>query len=163
MRPVLIAALLFLMLSMIALPAQAGFRSLANEISMNEDLDRVWIPFLGIGRVFVKVAHPEGIHDLRLAVFEKRHPSIQIDLESLVDRHVDLDAWSPMVRARSRTEDSHIFIQERGENIGLLVASSDGDEVVVIELELDAERFAEEMEGDGDFISLGRGERATRE
>ncbi len=157
MKRALIASILFLLMCTIALPAHAGFRSMANEISMNQDLDRVWIPFMGIGRMFVKATHPDGVHDIKLAVFEKRRSTTTVDLNRLIQRHVDLDEWSPMVRAQSRTEDSHIFVQERGDNIGLLIASSDGNEVVVIELELDAERFAREMEEDGDFVSLGLG------
>ncbi len=157
MKRALIAAALFLMMFTIALPAHAGFRSLANEISMNDDLNRVWIPFLGVGRMFVKMAHPEGVHDLKLAVFEKRRSSAVVDLDRLIERHVDLDSWSPMVSSTSRGENAHIFVQERGDNIGLLIASNDGDEVVVIELELDAERFAQELEEDGDFVSIGRG------
>lgn len=158
MKRALIAAALFLLMWAVALPAEAGFRSLANEISMNDDLERVWIPFLGVGRMFVKITHPDGVHDLKLAVFEKRGRAAEIDLDQLLERHIDREAWSPMVRASSRTEDSHIFIQERGDNIGVLIAASDGEEVVVIELELDAERFAHEIENDGDFISLARGE-----
>ena len=156
MKRFVIAATLFLLLAGVAVPAEAGFRSLANEISLNDDLDRVWIPFLGVGRVFVKIAHPDGIHDIKLAVFEKRRRSVEIDLDHLVRRHVDLEDWSPMVRANTREDDALIFMQERGENIGIFIAASDGDEVVVIEIELDAERFARELEDDGDFISLAR-------
>lgn len=158
MKRVLIAAALFLMMSAIALPAHAGFRALANEISMNGDLERVRIPFMGLGRIFVKIAHPDGIRDLRLAVFEKRHGAARVDLDSLVRRHVDMDQWTQMIRASSKGDDAHIFFQERGDHVGLFIAASDGREVVVIELELDAERFAREMEGDGDFVSLGRRE-----
>ena len=158
MKRALIAATLFLLMMTIALPAEAGFRSLANEIGMQEDLKRVWIPFFGIGRMIVKVAHPDGIHDVKLAVFEDRGGADLVDLEVLVGRHLDLEDWSPLIHARSKAEDAHVFVQDRGENVGIFIAARDGSEIVVLEVELDADRFAQEMEGDGDFISLGRGE-----
>lgn len=158
MKRVLIATALFLMMSAIALSAHAGFRALTEEISMNGDLDRVRVPFMGLGRIFVKITQPDGVRDLRLAVFEKRPGAATVDLDDLVRRHVDMDQWNRMIRTSSKGDHAHIFFQERGEHVGLFIAASDGREVVIIELELDAERFAREMEGDGDFLSLGRRE-----
>lgn len=141
-----------------ALPADAGFRSLANEIGTQHGLKRVRIPFLGIGRIFVRFAQPDGVHDVKIAVFEDRGGASAVDLPRLVRRHIDPDAWSPMIRASSKGEDTHIFIQEHGDNIRLLIAARDHGEIVVIEVELDAERFARELADDGDFISIGRGD-----
>lgn len=158
MKRAIITAVLFLLMASVALPAEAGFRSLANEISMRGDMKRVWIPFFGVGRVFVKMAHPDGIHDVKLAVFEDRGGADLVDLKRLVERHLDLEDWSPIVRARSQGEDTHVFVQERGATIGVFIAARDEDEIVVVEIELDPERFAEEMEDGGDFVDLALGE-----
>ena len=159
MKKLALTAATLLILVSFTVPAEAGFRSFAADVEMMDGLDRVWIPFFGIGRALVRVTHPDGIHDIKLAVFEDRGGADPIDLERLIDRHLDPESWSPLVHARSQDEDTHVLVQERGGNMGVFIAARDGDEVVVLEIELDAERFVREMEGEGDFVELARGER----
>jgi hypothetical protein len=144
----------------VAGPAEAGFRSLSREIGMSRDFNRVTIPFFGVARFAVWMVKPDGIHDVKLAVFESRgRGGSSVDLGTMMQRHARR-GWSPMIRTSSRGgEETHIFVQERGENIALLIAAKDRGEVVVIELVLNPERFAAVLDEGGDFVSIGRGSR----
>jgi hypothetical protein len=55
------AALLFLFA--VALPLHADFASIARAIDAQHGVNRVWIPFLSIARVAVRLVEPEGVHD----------------------------------------------------------------------------------------------------
>ena len=136
--------------------ASADFRSFAGEVGRTPELKRIWIPFFGLGRLVVRKIHPNGVHDIKLAIFECQRGNPRVDLAGLVRRHVDSRRWSPMIRAVSGGEESHIFFEDRGKTIGLFIAVRSDEEVVVLELDVDPETFVRELESGGDFISIGR-------
>src|SRR5258708_12148623 len=56
--------------ALFALPMRGGFDEVVNAISRTSGLHRTPIPFFGLARFAVRVAHPHGVHDIQLATFE---------------------------------------------------------------------------------------------
>src|SRR5712691_4136942 len=67
-----------------------------------------WIPFFGLARTAVRVVHPEGVHDLQLAVFEGKGPLDPLDLQNVMSTRAGRD-FSPLVRVRSRRGQESTF------------------------------------------------------
>lgn len=132
--------------------AWAGFNEVVATIEESTELRRIWIPFFGIARAFVKTTHPDGVYDIKLAVFEGRigrTPSAFVDMmrDSLGSE------WQPMVVSQSRKsgEIAHIFAQESKRGMRLLIVALEDGEATVIEVELDPERVDELIEGELDL------------
>ncbi len=132
-----------------ATPAAADFRRLTGQIGRIHDVHRQRIPFFGLGRLVVRMLKPEGIHDVKLAIFEDQTRGRNIDLLSIINRTLDHD-WRLMVKAYSRRsgEETVVLAREEGRLIRLMVVSREDGEIVVVETAMDLERFAEHLMDD---------------
>ncbi len=103
-----------------------------------------------IGMV-VRVAHPEGVSRLRMAIFEHRNFSgigddrrfasvVEAALAEPRRRERPGPGWRLMVRSWSRrdNEQDYIYARARGKRLGLFIVSLEPDEAVVMELEANA-------------------------
>jgi hypothetical protein len=145
-KRVLLAALLIAF----AAPLYADFRSI--ERALTARLGRpTYIPLLGLVRVATWVAHPEGVHDFQLAVYEGPRRGVDgVEIERIVAREVP-PGFAPLVRARSRNgEWTFIYARPSGNRVELIVVAHDhGDgDTTLIRVDVDAVRVAREM-GDG--------------
>jgi hypothetical protein len=143
---VLLAALLIA----VAAPLYADFHSI--ERALTARLGRpTYIPLLGLVRVATWVAHPEGVHDFQLAVYEGPRRGVDgVEIERIVAREVP-PGFAPLVRARSRNgEWTFIYARPSGDRVELIVVAHDhGDgDTTLIRVDVDAVRVAREM-GDG--------------
>jgi hypothetical protein len=102
----------FLVASGAALIADSEFDHVVKAIEIHYHTKRTHVPFLGVANVFVKVAHPAGASEFKLAVFE--------DLKSIgEDDERDLDQFMhgfsssrlrPLVRVHSQHDGESIYI-----------------------------------------------------
>jgi hypothetical protein len=125
---------LLLLLLPAALPA-SEFDWMTREFARQSGTQPLHIPFLGLARFVVGVAHPAGAHDLRLAVFEHAHVDSQ-QFSHMADSTVG-NNWKPIVRVRESSGDvSNIYAQPDGKHIRVLIATRSNDEVVFVELSI---------------------------
>ena len=65
-----------LLLTLVAPQAFADFSHVARALERRLGTNRTWIPFLGVARALVRTVHPNGVHDVQLAVFEGHQKSL---------------------------------------------------------------------------------------
>ncbi|HUP65991.1 MAG TPA: hypothetical protein VM557_12015 [Thermoanaerobaculia bacterium] len=117
------------------------FGTLVRAVESEAGVRRQSIPFLGLARTGVRMIHPKGVRDFRLAVFETGN----VEVSERVDRAIASIAgrgWSPLVRVTGRNgERTAIWMRSslQGEGIEMIVFSHDASESVIIQLEMDPE------------------------
>lgn len=97
--------------------------------------------------VAVKVARPEGVGSLKMAIFEGQDFSScpgDAVLEETIQSALAED-WRPMVRVWSKRdgEHTHIYTREIGKDIQLLIVTVEETEAVVLQAKMSAKKFAE--------------------
>jgi hypothetical protein len=116
------------------------FDALTNYIKQNYQGKRIKIPFLGLGRFFVKIVRPAGVKSFKLAVFENvrlNHSAANAAAHplNLMMREVLDPAWQPLIRVRNREgQQMYVYARETGKDIKLLIASIDNEEAFVLRL-----------------------------
>lgn len=144
-RRVLLSAIV---LVTIALPLRADFRSVARALESHPGVDRISIPFLGLARLAVWVASPEGVHDFQLATFEGAGKLDGQQLQQMMERHAG-EGFRPLVRAWSKKKGEWSFIYAKPKGHGrteLMVLSHDSDETVLVRVEVNADVVARHIE-----------------
>jgi hypothetical protein len=133
MRRLLAVSVMFL----VPLPVPASeFDWLVREFSRESGAKRVKVPFLGLANFVVKVGHPAGTSDMKLAIFERG------DLEaprftSLTDSAVG-GSWKSVIRVRSKDgESTNIYARTDGKHLNLLITSLDDDDATLIQVRIE--------------------------
>jgi hypothetical protein len=99
--------------------------------------------FAGIA---TKVARPEGVKNLRMAIFEDQDFTPrdgEAQFERAVTSALQKD-WQPLVRVRSNRdgERTYIYAREQGKDVRMFIVTLESSEAVVIELKMNAEKFS---------------------
>ncbi|HEU4889365.1 MAG TPA: hypothetical protein VFV49_15875 [Thermoanaerobaculia bacterium] len=140
-----VAALLF---ASVALPLHADFSDVARAIDRKDGVSRIWIPFLGVARAVVWVVRPEGVHDFQLVTFKSDGDVDPRDLHEIMKAKAG-DGFKPLVQVWSRRSDEVSFIYAKpsktGSRIELMVLAHDGEETVLVRVDVDAEVLAREL------------------
>jgi hypothetical protein len=103
--------------------------------------------FMGLLSFVANRAHPEGLKNLRLAIFEgldsSRHPA-DPDLDAFM-QEVAGPEFRPFVRVRSRRDGEQTFVygRELGRDLEVLVVTLESDEACVVKMRVDPERMSE--------------------
>jgi hypothetical protein len=128
---------------LIPVSAQAGFPDLVSTIERSTGVRRTTIPFFGVARFFIRMVEPEGVSDLKLAVFEDRARSIPSDFDASIRSALDKD-WQTIVRVVSKKDRERVMIYARPSRRGMrmLIVAHQPSEAVVMELEVDPKRFS---------------------
>lgn len=135
----LAASLSVLLLLPLVAPA-AEFDWLVREFSRQTGVKQTHIPFFGLARFAVAVAHPAGTSELRLAVFE--HPNMEFGEFSRTINEVVGSSWKPIVRVRSRNgESTKIFTQSEGSRLRLLITSMDKNDATFVQVKIKPEEL----------------------
>lgn len=140
-------------LVMVCLPVlvpAADFSGLVREFSRQTGAQQLHIPFFGLARFVVAVAHPAGTSGLQLAVFE-HVDGRQISFASVADGVASGGGWKRIVRVREKKgEFTNIYMQPDGCSVRMLVATVDSGEAVFVELRMKPEavmKFVDEHGG----------------
>jgi hypothetical protein len=127
------------LLLLLPLPVPASeFDWLVREFSRESGAKRVHIPFLGLANFVVKVGHPAGTSEMKLAIFERG------DLEaprfsSLTDSAVG-QSWKPMIRVRSKNgESTNIYARTDGKHLNILITTLDDEDATFVQVRLQPE------------------------
>lgn len=119
--------------------AERGFDDIVHAISDEFHTQPMHIPFFGLVSFAAFVAHPGGVKQLDLAVFE----NLDLDDHDARDlaeaiRRAD-GRWQPFVRVHGHAETVVVYMaQERGD-CKLLVLTAQHGEVTVVELKVNPE------------------------
>ncbi len=148
--------LLSLALVLFAIPLRAGFEEVVDAMQRTPGLHRTPIPFFGLARFVVRVAHPKGVHDVQVATFEGSGTVDRRDVAAIL-RDSIRDGYSPIVQTRSnRSGDwTYVFARPAGKNIDMLVVDHDRHDTTVVRAVVDGDVFAREMNGKHGFASMG--------
>ena len=122
-----------------------SFRSLVRTLELQEGVEVTTPPMMWLARMVVKAAQPEGVTDVRVAMFEGRGLSGVAGDESFgkLLQKVAHQGWSPMVRVRSRKSGELTAVharQQRG-RLSLLVVTINRREGVIVEATVKPETF----------------------
>ena len=143
-----LAAAALLLLTAVALPLHADFASIARAIDAQDGVNRVWIPFLGIARVAVRVIAPEGIHDFQLATFEGTDDLDPRALHDILRAKIGA-GFVPLVQVWSRKSKEWSFIYARpsgrGDRLELVILTHDNSDTVLVRVDVDANMIAREL------------------
>ena len=144
-----------LVLTVVAIPAHAGFNEVLAGLEAHLGR-RTWIPLLGVIRVGVRVIHPDGVHDLQLAVFEgKGHVDSEF-ADQLMRTRIGKD-YAPLVRVRERNdrEWTYIYAKAVGERlIDLVVLAKDGSDTTLVRVVCDPEVVARYLDDNPRNVAL---------
>lgn len=129
------------------LPLYADFSAVARAIDAHHGVKRVWIPFLGIARVAVRVVEPQGVHDFQLATFTGAGNIDARELQRILRAKAG-PGFKPLVQVWSRksNEWSFIYAKPKGDRIELMVLAHDDEETVLVRVEVNADKVAEAIE-----------------
>jgi hypothetical protein len=131
------------------LPA-GDFNGLVREFSRQTGAQQLHIPFFGLARFVVAVAHPAGTSDLKLAVFEHVNGQ-QLSFAHVADGVAGSGGWKRIVRVRQKNgEFTNIYLQPDGNRVRMLVATVDSGDAVFVEVRVKAEalvKFVDEHGG----------------
>jgi hypothetical protein len=131
----------FLVASGVTLIADSEFDHVVKAIEVHYGTKRTHIPFLGLANVFVKVAHPAGTSEFKLAVFEDLG-SMDYHEEQELDRFMhglSSSRLHPLVRVHSRRdrESVYIYAGDEGKSTRMLIATFQRDQATVVEVKVD--------------------------
>jgi hypothetical protein len=142
-------AIAVLLLAMAAGTARAGngFDGIVNSLEREYGAQRTRIPFMGLANAVMQVAKPFGVSGFRFAIFEDLdlYPKEERGFLSLM-REGAGESWTPMIQIRSARsgEQTAIFVKKSGRNMmNMLLAVCEPGEATVIQMKVDAKRFAE--------------------
>ncbi len=99
--------------------------------------------FMGLLSFIANRVQPEGIRNIRLAIFEgldsSRHPAAP-DLDTFMQGIAGAE-FRPFVRVRSRRDGEQTFVYAKGSgrDLELLVVTLDQDEACVVKMKVDPE------------------------
>ena len=135
-------------LSLVSIPASARDREfglLVRHVESYYHARRAHRFVLGFASVVVNIAHPYGVKNFKLAIFENQDLSASrddLDFASVVQAGLN-EGWQPLVQVYSRraAERTCIFARTLGQDVKLLVATLEKDEAVVLEVKLNPEKL----------------------
>jgi hypothetical protein len=111
------------------------FDWLVREFSRQSGARQTYIPLFGLVRFSVAVVHPAGTRQLRLALFE--HADLESKKFSQLTDAVVGQEWKPMIRVRSRNNEStNIYARQQGRDLRLLITSLDGGEATFVQVQM---------------------------
>jgi len=137
-----------LLLTVVALPLHADFASIARAIDAKQGVKRIWIPFLSIARVAVRMIEPEGVRDFQLATFEGAADLDPRMLHEIIRTKAGA-GFVPLVQVWSRKSSEWSFIyarpSARADRLELMILAHDDGDTVLVRMDVDPTIVAREL------------------
>jgi hypothetical protein len=140
-----------LTLAAISAPQSASGRDkefgvLVHYVESHYHVHRQYRFLLSFASLAVKIAHPEGVKGMKLALWENEKIQANSDADDFPDvvKAGLAEGWQPMVRVWSRRngERTVIFAKPDGKDMKLLVATVDREEAVVVQVKIDPDKLS---------------------
>ena len=131
----------FLAASGVVLIGDSEFDHVVRAIEVHYQTKRTHIPFLGVANIFVKVAHPAGASEFKLAIFEdlkSRGYRDERELDQFM-RELSSGRLHPLVRVHSRRDGESVYIYAADEvrSTRMLIATFQRDQATAIQVKVD--------------------------
>jgi hypothetical protein len=128
MKALLLAVPLLALMAPEAYSGDADFRAIVRGVESNLGVRRVHIPLLGTVLFFAAAAHPGGVKQVDVAIFENQDYTLPETgrFEAIV-RQAAGNGWSPLVRVRENhsRELTYIYTKPVAGDLKIIVASFD--------------------------------------
>jgi len=122
------------------------FGVLVHYVESHYHVHRQYRFLLGFACLAVKIAHPEGVKGMKLALWENEKIRAKSDADDFPDvvKAGLAEGWQPMVRVWSRRngERTVIFAKPDGKDMKLLVATVDQEDAVVVQVKIDPDKLS---------------------
>jgi hypothetical protein len=132
---------LLLAVSVTAVAADREFDDLVKSVESHYGIKRTPIPFMKLGLFATKIAHPGGVHGLKVAVFENLQSCERCfdiaELDGFIAKAAD-SVLHPLVRTHSHGEATYILTGEVGKTTKMLVGTFDQSGATIVEVTVDA-------------------------
>ena len=133
----------------VTLPLSADFASIARAIDSQRGVKRIWIPFLSVARVFVRMVEPNGVQDFQLATFEGAENVDPQALSEIVRTQAG-PGFRPLVQVWSRRTNEWSFVyvrpSQRGDAVELMILAHDKEDTVLVRVNVDAASITRELQ-----------------
>jgi hypothetical protein len=129
-----------------ALAKDREFDAIARHLKSEYKAKRRKVPFMGLARFAVKLIHPAGIKNIKVAIFEELDhvPAAGNNELNATLRNALSPEWLPLVRIRTRDgEQTYVYAREAGASINLMVVNLDREEAVVARLKVNPQKLKE--------------------
>lgn len=134
---------------LVALPLHADFSSVARAIDAQKGVNRVWIPFLGVARVLVRIVEPNGVQDFQLVTFEGAENVDPKTLAGIIRTQAG-PGYSPLVQVWSKRSKEWSFVYARPSkkagHVELMVLAHDDGDTVLVRVDVDADMITRELQ-----------------
>lgn len=119
------------------------FDAVVREFETQFQTRRTHIPMLGLAKFVVRVARPEGVKQLDLAIFEDFHAPDGSDFDAIV-RHAAGSRWQRIVAVRSRAdrERTYVYARTAGKDWNLLVATLEENDATLVRVKVNPDQLA---------------------
>jgi hypothetical protein len=148
-----IATLYLLAAGLVPAPVVAGdngFGRAVKQVESTYHVRRSYRFILGVGVKIANVAaRPEGVSHLKLALFQNEHFRDHQSPADLLDvvRGTLGPEWRPFVEVKERDgERTLVYARDAGKNAQLLVVTTDQEDTVLVQVEINPERMAKLMD-----------------
>lgn len=128
-------------------PARANFDDIVRAVESRYQIHQTTIPFFGLVRFALWVAHPGGVSDVQLATFENAHFDDMRALAEIVSRNAG-EPLQPLVRTYSNRTGETTLIYARPidkDRVALLVFAHDHSDTTLVRVVVSMDKFTETM------------------
>lgn len=130
-----------------ATPARANFDDIVRAVESRYQVHQTTIPFFGLVRFALWVAHPGGVSDVQLATFENAHFDDTRDLAEIVRRNAG-EPMQPLVQTHSNRTGETTLIYARPidkDRVALLVFTHDHSDTTLVRVVVSMDKFTATM------------------
>jgi hypothetical protein len=147
---------MMLLVLLITVPSYAGFNDVLGHLRDKLGSD-MWVPFFGLARTVVRVGHPGGVHDVQLAVFERKGSFDPLEASRIMRSAVGRD-FTPLVQVRSKRDREWTFIYAHPmkDMMELMILTNDGSDTVLVRVVVDPDRVVRELGHPNQVAMIGR-------
>jgi hypothetical protein len=146
-RMVVFTGLVLFMALVSVEPLLADFDAVVRAFESRYGVRQTWIPFFGLARLAIRVAHPQGVTDLQLATFDHARFGEARDIEALVRQYAG-EGFSPLVQVHSTRSGECTLIYARpagGDRVALLIFAHDRGATTLLNVTVSTDRLGEAM------------------
>jgi len=142
-----------------AYPEDRDFVRFVKVIESQFHVKRTHVPLLGAARAAEKLARTCGAKVLDIAIFEGRGFSgmDSTEFSEVADKALGRE-WYPLVRVVSHRDEEQtlIYSREIGEQYGLIIATLEPDEAVLIQVKMNSQDLFKFIDSPGEMGKAGK-------
>ncbi len=141
-----------------ALAKDKEFDEIVKFIEKTYHAKKTGIPMLGIANFALKFAHPAGVKNIKVAVFEDQNftsvnsgTNFELTIQKIVSQN-----WQPLIRVFSRKDKewTYVYVKEENKDTKLLVVTLDQHDATVVELKANMDTLASWVQNPDSFDKM---------